>query len=52
MSKNLYQAAAENDLQILRSTGGVNAPDPKTGWTALHFAAEHNSVEPARLLLE
>ena len=52
MSKNLYQAAAENDLQTLRDSSDVNAPDPETGWTALHHAAEHNSSQAARLLLE
>ena len=51
--KSIYQAAAENDLDALRAViERVHIPDPDTGWTALHYAAEQNAAEAARLLLE
>ena len=52
-TRSIYQAAAENDTEALRSLlHRVHIPDPDTGWTALHYAAEHNAVEAAQLLLD
>ena len=53
VTKSIYQAAAENDTEALRHVlHRVHIPDPDTGWTALHYAAEHNAVEAAQLLLD
>jgi ankyrin repeat protein len=53
VSKSIYQAAAENDVDALRVViDRVRIPDPDTGWTALHYAAEQNALEAARMLLE
>ncbi len=53
MSKSIFQAAHENDLESLRSLlSEATAVDPETGWTALHYAAEQNSAEAAQMLLD
>lgn len=52
-TKSIYQASAENDTEALRPVlHRVHIPDPDTGWTALHYAAEHNAVDAAQLLLD
>lgn len=52
-TKSIYQAAAENDVEaLLRVIHRVHIPDPDTGWTALHYAAEQNAVKAAQLLLD
>lgn len=53
MSKSIFQAAHEDDVEVLRGlVSQADAVDPETGWTALHYAAEQNSARVASLLLE
>jgi len=54
--KNIYQAAGENDVEALKGILASHSelagtPDPSTGWSALHYAAEQNGAEAAELLL-
>lgn len=51
--KSIYQAAAEDDIEALQHhLAKVNAPDPDTDWTALHYAAEQNAGGAAKWLLD
>lgn len=52
VNKSIYQAAAEDDLEALQHLPDqVNALDPDTDWTALHYAAEQNAAGAAQWLL-
>ena len=56
MLKSVFQAAEENDTAALNSILDshptmASCVDEKTGWTPLHFAAKHSSLEAAEILL-
>ena len=57
MLKSIFQAARDNDLAVLNSILDshptlANCTDEATGWSPLHFAAQHNGLQAAESLLE
>ena len=57
MLKSIFQAARENDFSVLNSILDnhptlANCADEATGWSPLHFAAQHNSLQAAEILLQ
>lgn len=57
MLKSIFQAAEDNDLGALNSILDnhptmATCVDEATGWTPLHFAAKHNTVAAAEILLQ
>lgn len=57
MLKSIFQASRENNVVVLNSILDnhptlANCTDERTGRTPLHFAAEHNGLQVAEILLK
>jgi hypothetical protein len=52
----LTMATRDGDIHkmnaLINSDGNINERDPKTGWTALHYAIQYNRIDAVTLLIE